>query len=112
MSREPALRLEDIVEACQQIAKYISGFDFKQFETDAKTRDAVIRQFEIAGEAAKAIPESMRILEPEIPWRQITGFRDVLAHTYFTVEMHIVWDAASVKAPQLLAACQRLLGRG
>lgn len=109
MSRDPRLRLEDIIEACGQIARYIEGYDFQRFAHDDKTRDAVIRQFEIAGEAVKGVPESWRNLEPEIPWRLVAGFRDVLSHSYFAVEMNIVWDAASVKAPDLKAACERLL---
>jgi len=109
MSRDPKLRLEDIIEACGQIARYIEGYDFERFAQDAKTRDAVMRQFEIAGEAVKSVPESLRGLEPEIPWRLVAGFRDVLSHSYFAVEMNIVWDAASVKAPALKAACERLL---
>jgi len=76
---------------------------------DDKTKDAVIRQFEIAGEAAKNVPEQLRLLEPQIPWRLIAGFRDVLSHSYFAIEIHIIWDAATVKAPELKAACERLL---
>ena len=68
-----------------------------------------MRQFEIIGEAVKALPERCCELEPTIPWRQIAGFRDVLAHAYFAIEVSIVWDAATVKAPELNAACQRLL---
>ncbi len=109
MSRDPKLRLEDIIEACGQIAHYIEGCDLKRFTQEAKTRDAVIRQFEIAGEAVKGVPESFRDLEPEIPWRLVAGFRDVLSHSYFAVETNVVWDAASVKAPALKAACERLL---
>jgi uncharacterized protein with HEPN domain len=109
MSRNPRARLEDIIEACGQIARYIEGYDFQRFVQDAKTRDAVIRQFEIAGEAVKGVPESFRDLEPQIPWRLIAGFRDVLSHSYFAVEMNIVWDVAAVKAPDLKAACERLL---
>jgi uncharacterized protein with HEPN domain len=56
MSRDPKLRLEDIIEDCGQIAHYIEGYDFKRFAQDSKTRDAVIRQFEIAGEAVKGVP--------------------------------------------------------
>jgi uncharacterized protein with HEPN domain len=81
MSRDPKLRLQDIVEACEQIARYVEGYDYAKFAEDAKTRDAVIRQFEIVGEAVKGVPESLRALEPEIPWRLFTGFRDVLSHS-------------------------------
>ena len=110
MSRSPQLRLEDIVEACGLVADYILGHDAASFAADNKTRDAVIRQFEVIGEAVKDLPEAMREREPEIPWRQITGFRDVLSHSYFTIETSVVWDAAANRAPALRQACQRLLG--
>ncbi len=111
MSRSPQLRLEDIVEACEQVAGYVEGYDAARFSADDRTRDAVIRQFEIIGEAVKDLPEVLREREPQIPWRQIAGFRDVLAHAYFTVEVSIVWDAAVNNAPALRSACLRLLGR-
>ncbi len=111
MSRSPQLRLEDIVEACDLIADYVRGYQAEGFAVDNKTRDAVIRQFEIIGEAVKDLPENMREQEPGIPWRQIAGFRDVLAHSYFAVEVSLVWDAAVNRAPPLRSACLRLLGR-
>ncbi len=109
MPRNPADRLPDIVEACDAIARYIADYDAVTFAADAKTRDAVIRQFEILGEAVKALPVECTEREPGVPWRQIAGFRDVLAHAYFAVEMSVVWDAAAHKAPELRLACLRLL---
>ncbi|MBK8476808.1 MAG: DUF86 domain-containing protein [Opitutaceae bacterium] len=109
MPRNPTDRLHDIIEACEAIARYIDGLDSARFATDEKTRDAVVRRFEIVGEAVKALPPEWTAREPGIPWRQITGFRDVLAHAYFAVEVSVVWDAAARKAPELRLACLRLL---
>ena len=109
MSREPSLRLWDVIEACERVEIYISGMDFAAFQEDFKTQDAVIRQFEIIGEAIKAIPESLTAREPDIPWRNIAGFRDVLAHSYFAVDASVVWEAASIHAARLRNACQRLV---
>lgn len=110
MPRSPNDRLLDMVEANDAISAYIAGYDAVSFASDSKTRDAVIRQFEIIGEAVKALPAELTIREPEIPWRQIAGFRDVLAHSYFAVDASVVWDAASRRIPELRAACLRLLG--
>jgi len=109
MSRDPFLRLEDIIEACDRLRLYVENMNFESFDHDFKTQDAVIRVFEIIGEAVKSLPHEWTEKEPEIPWRQIAGFRDVLAHAYFAVESSIVWEAAVEKAPLLKAACQRLL---
>jgi uncharacterized protein with HEPN domain len=109
MSRDPHLRLDDIIEACDRLQTHIANLDFTAFNKDLKTQDAVIRVFEIIGEAVKSLPEEWTEKEPEIPWRQIAGFRDVLAHAYFAVNTSVVWAAAVEKAPLLRAACLRLL---
>jgi uncharacterized protein with HEPN domain len=109
MSRDPRLRLEDIIEACDRLQSHLKDLDFADFDQDLKTQDAVIRVFEIIGEAVKSLPDEWTEKEPEIPWRQIAGFRDVLAHAYFAVNSSVVWAAAVEKAPFIKAACLRLL---
>ena len=111
MSRNLKLLLEDIIEACDLIASYVAGFDFERFQHDPKTQDAVIRRFEIVGEAVKGLEEQVKAMEPTIAWRQIAGFRDVLAHAYFAVDVSIVWDAAVRQAPKLRTGCHRLRER-
>jgi uncharacterized protein with HEPN domain len=90
MSRDPRLRLADIVESCARIAAYIEKLDTTAFATDLKTQDAVIRQFEIIGEAVKGLPQDLTAKDPSIPWTQIAGFRDVLAHSYFAVDTSVI----------------------
>jgi uncharacterized protein with HEPN domain len=120
MSRDPQLRLADIVESCTRIAAYIDGMDASAFALDLKTQDAVIppgrrplwaggRQFEIIGEAVKSLPRELTSQDASIPWAQIAGFRDVLAHSYFAVDASVIWDAASEKAPALKISCERFL---
>jgi uncharacterized protein with HEPN domain len=111
MSRNPALRLEDVIEACERLQTYMQGISHAVFMDDYKTQDAVIRMFEIIGEAVKALPGDWKDTEPEIPWRQIAGFRDVLAHAYFAIDASVVWTAATERAPQLLQACLRIQSR-
>lgn len=109
MSRDPHLRLADIVESCTRIADYIEGLDAAAFTNDLKTQDAVIRQFEIIGEAVKDLPRELTAQDPSIPWTQIAGFRDVLIHSYFAVDTSVIWDAASQKAPALKVSCEKFL---
>jgi len=75
MSRDPILRLQDILESIEWIESYTEGYDFDRFSADRKTVDAVTRCLEILGEAAKHLPVSMTDAQPEIPWRAICGFR-------------------------------------
>ena len=108
MSRDPHLRLQDIIESCERLEMYIENMNFAAFDTDLKTQEAVPRVFEIIGEAVKSLSEEWIEKEPDIPWRQIAGFRDVLAHSYLAVNSSVVWAAALEKAPFLKAACLRL----
>ncbi|MEI6604095.1 MAG: DUF86 domain-containing protein [Verrucomicrobiota bacterium] len=109
MSRDPALRLEDIIEAATAVNRYIQGFDFDSFVADRRTVDAVTRNLEIIGEAVKHLPSELTDPLPQIPWRAIAGFRDILAHSYFRTEDSIIWDAATIHNPALINAAHALL---
>lgn len=109
MSRDPILRLEDILEAGNRIESYIDGFDYEAFIEDRRTVDAVTRNLEIIGEAVKYLPEEMTLRFPEIPWRAIAGFRDILAHGYFRTDDAIVWDSAKNHNQALMSAVRNLL---
>ena len=89
--REPALLLEDIVEAIDKILKYTSEINKELFLSDSKTIDAVVRNLEIIGEAANHIPESYKINHSAINWRQIVGLRHRIIHDYFGVDIEIIW---------------------
>ena len=67
MPRDPALRLHDILEACDLIEGYLAGYDLERFQADRRTSDAVVRQFEIIGEAVKGLPDALRQKESRVP---------------------------------------------
>ena len=89
-------------EACQRIERYVAGMDQAAFRRDEKTRDAVLRNLEVIGEAAKRIPDDIRALHPGIDWRRIAGLRDVIAHAYFGIDEAILWDIVESKVPTLI----------
>ncbi len=110
MPRDHRLHLDDILEAIAKIRDYTADLDYAAFAKDAKTQDAVVRNLEIIGEAARHLPESIRTAAPEIEWRKITGLRNILAHEYFGVSLPLVWDVVRNKLDSLGSACEKLLG--
>ncbi len=110
-NRDWRLYAEEIIEACGKVRRYIAGMTFEAFVADERTRDAVIRNIEIIGEAAKGIPDNIAAGAPEIPWRNVRGMRDVLAHGYFGTSTQIVWTTATTRLDEIEAAVRKLLGR-
>jgi uncharacterized protein with HEPN domain len=78
---------------------------------DDKTFDAVMRNLEIAGEAARHLSNEVRVQHPEVAWRSISGFRDVAIHAYPTIDEDIVWDIVQNKVPKLLQQVEAILER-
>ena len=104
MSRDPRLYLEDIRDACERIAEHRADRDRQAVLGDPKTRDAILWNLLILGEAAKQVPSEITEHHPAVEWRRIAGFRDVLAHGYFGLDDDILWDVISSKVPQVLEA--------
>lgn len=90
--REPILLLEDILESIQKIKIYTNEFSLDDFLNDDKTMDAVIRNFEIIGEAANRIPEEIRDRFQFVNWHRIRGFRNRIVHDYMGIDYEIVWE--------------------
>src|SRR3990167_3464705 len=100
-SRSIELYLTDIKEAIDKIEKYVRQMTFTDFEQDSKTVDAVIRNIEVIGEAAKHIPAEVRLKHMEIPWKQIVGSRSKAIHEYFGIDLEILWRTATEDIPKL-----------
>ena len=109
--RDWRLYADDIIQACGKVRRFVSGMTYDSFIADERTCDAVIRNIEIIGEAAKKMPDEARAIAPEIPWRLVTDMRNLLAHGYFSVSPLVVWDTATTQIEPLEAAVGRILGR-
>ncbi len=83
--------------------------DFENFKEDDKTSSAVIRKFEIIGEATKNIPQDIKEKYPDIPWKEMAGFRDKLIHFYFGIKYDIVWNTVKLRLPALKESMENVL---
>jgi len=106
--RNPKLLVEDILESCHKIREYTEGMTFEMFVADSKTIDAVVRNFEIIGEAANRLPEDFKNLHQEIDWFRIRGFRNRLVHDYFGIDHSIVWQVKETYLSQLITNLEKI----
>ena len=109
MSRDWTFFLEDILEAANKVIRYTNGMTLEAFRTNELVFDAVVRNLEIIGEAAKHLPTEIHEMMPEVEWSKATAFRDVIAHGYFGLNVHIIWDVTRNKVPDISKSVEKLL---
>lgn len=109
MLRHHILYLEDILTSAKKIQDYVGNVSFEELIKDEMKIDAVVRNFEIIGEAANKIPQETRDKYSSIEWRKISDFRNVLAHEYFGINYKIMWDIIKNKLPALQKHIQTVL---
>jgi uncharacterized protein with HEPN domain len=107
--RTPGLLLEDIQESAEKILEYTGDMSFEEFSNDNKTVDAVIRNFEIIGEASNLLPDEIKDKYSEIDWHRIRGFRNRIVHDYFGVDLQILWKITTDQIPGLLSEIIKII---
>lgn len=108
--RDNSLLLQDILDAAHKIVSYTAGMSFEDFNMDSKTADAVIRNFEIIGEASNKLSEGLRTDNPQIDWDRIRGFRNRIIHEYFGIDLEIVWNIIEDDIEELIEQIESILG--
>lgn len=108
MRRDPAFLL-DMLLAARDAMRFVSGLSQRQFAESRLHQNAVIKAIEIVGEAAGRVSDETRASHPEIPWVEIVGMRNRLAHGYFEIDLVKVWDTVHQDLPRLIAAIEPLV---
>ena len=107
--RKPDVYLQDILESIEHIQRFLDGVSEDEFYKNVEKQDAVLRRLEIIGEAVKHLPEEIREVHPDIPWRQIAGMRDIIIHEYFGVTLNMVWIVATDDILDLKAKMEEII---
>jgi len=98
----------DIKEAIKRIEDYLAGLTFEKFFIDVKSQDAVVRNLEIIGEAAKGVSSALMLKYSKVPWKKLAGMRDRLIHHYFGVNLDIIWEIAKADLPDLRSEIDKI----
>ena len=101
--------LHDIKEAINRINSYTRELEYKNFLKDRKTQDAVVRNLEVIGEAAKNISVKIKRKYPDIPWKEMAGTRDKVIHFYFGVNYDIVWSISKDELPSVIKQINKII---
>jgi uncharacterized protein with HEPN domain len=101
VSRDWRLYWQDVIDCCRKVEAYTAGLDREKFQANGLVYDAVVRNLEIIGEAAKHLPQEVRDLAPLVEWKRMSGMRDILAHAYFGIDNDILWNVIANEVPRL-----------
>lgn len=108
-ARTDELFLYDIRLCCRKVSEYLDGVSEDVFSQNPMLQDAVVRNIEIIGEAAKGLSPELRNQNSQIEWREITRMRDKIVHHYFKLDLEVVWQTASIDLPALALQIEPIL---
>ncbi len=108
MKKDNLVYIEDIYQSTNKIISYVDGMEFEDFQEDSLTQDAVIRNFEIIGEASRKIDKDFA-KETDFPVEQSIGMRNKLIHDYGEINLEVVWKTIEQDLPILLDLCEKIL---
>ncbi len=99
--RDPVIALLDMSEAIQTIGEYLQGLSYQEYIADNRTKDAIVRNLEVLGEAATHIPDDVKERYRNIPWKNVIGLRNVVIHRYFGIDYATIWFIIKEQLPVL-----------
>lgn len=107
--RIPSYLIKDMLESIENILEYTAGMDFEAFNTDKKTKDAVLRNLEVLGEAANRLPSLIKQQYTEVEWNKIIRSRHIVIHEYSSIDYEIVWRIVTHHLPLLKPSLEKIL---
>ncbi len=111
MKKDELIYIGHILEAIEKTHKYCSAMKKNEFLRNSLVKDAVVRNVEIIGEAAKKLSSEFRKRYPEIPWKDISGMRDKIVHDYTGIDFKVVWDVVRLDLPELKTRLKDIIKR-
>ena len=105
------MRLQDILDSIAKAERYTRDMDFGTFSADEKTVDAVARNIEIIGEAVRHVPPEIQKRSPQVPWAEMRGMRNVVAHEYFELSLRILWETVRQDLQRVPPLLEEILAR-
>jgi uncharacterized protein with HEPN domain len=109
MKRDDTVYLHHILDAISLIEEYTKGMSENEFLANSMAHDAVVRQIEIIGEAARNISDEFREKHSKLPWGKMTGIRNKIIHEYFNINYSIVWDTVREDLPGLQKSIKKIM---
>jgi len=108
-ARDWKFRIEDILEAIDDIGLLTGSMSYEEFCADNRTMKAVLYNMAVIGEAARHVPSDIRMHYPEVPWREMGDIRNVVIHEYFGVDLEILWETIQHELPPLVSLLREIL---
>jgi len=109
MIRNISLYIKDILQNMRDAGEFIQGLSYGQFVADKRTFNAVVRSLEVIGEAAKNVPDEIRVKYPLVPWKEMAGMRDKVIHFYFGVDQEAIWITVKDRMPAIRPLIEQIL---
>jgi len=107
--RSSRLLLFDIYQSVEKIELFTQGILFDQLMADERTKDAILRNLQVIGEASKNLPDALMIDHPEVDWSGLAGVRDIITHRYFRVDWNLLWISIREELPVLKSQIKHLM---
>jgi uncharacterized protein with HEPN domain len=107
--RSSSLLLFDIYQSVEKIEEFTRGISFDQLLADERTKDPILRNLQVIGEASKNLPETLIADHPEVDWSGLAGVRDIVTHRYFRVDWHLPWTSVHEELPVLKNQIRNLM---